>query len=152
MCRCAPKVVVPGTTHCYILRYMQLSFAEMFVVATLIGSIVLGIPMKGQEHVSVTDRSLAATFSNDNVYSARKADRVTLADALKVNFLEQGCDIQIRAKGKGAKTLVVKSALINGPFVFNFSNEGRLIKKLQVAGFMSIHFENGSRVWDQQLN
>ena len=152
MCRCATKVVVPGTTSCYILRYMQLSFAEMFVVATLIGSIVVGVPMEGQQLVSVTDRSRTAAVSDNNVYPARKADRATLANALKVNFLKQGCDIQIRAKGKGAKILVVKSALINGPFVFNFSNEGRLIKKLQVAGFMSIHFENGSRVWDQQLN
>ncbi|MCU1225931.1 MAG: hypothetical protein JWQ42_4024 [Edaphobacter sp.] len=149
MCRFATKVVVPGTTSCYIL---QLSFAEMFVVATLIGSIVVGVPMEGQQLVSVTDRSRTAGVSDNNVYPARKADRATLADALKVNFLKQGCDIQIRAKGKGAKILVVKSARINGPFVFNFSDEGRLIKKLQVAGFMSIHFENGSRVWDQQLN
>ena len=100
----------------------------------------------------MTDRPPTAAFSGNNVYPVRKAGRVALADALKVNFLEQGRDIQIRARGKGAKILVVKSALINGPFVFNFSDEGRLIKKLQVAGFMSIHFENGSRVWDQQLN
>jgi hypothetical protein len=131
---------------------MQLSFAEMFVVATLFGLIVVGVPMEGQQRISVTHRSLPAAFSDNNVYPARKADRVTLADALKANFRELGRDIQISAKGKGAQILVVKSALIDEPFVFNFSDEGRLIKKLQVAGFMSIHFENGSRVWDQQLN
>lgn len=122
----------------------------MFVA--LAGSIVAGVPMNGQQLVSVGDRSLTAASSNNNVYLPTKAHRVLLAEALKVNFLEQGRDIKIRARGRGGKILVVESNLINEPFVFNFSDDGRLIKRLQVAGFMSIHFENGNRIWDQQVN
>jgi len=131
---------------------MQRSFRRSLVFVALAGSIVAGVPMNGQQIVSVGDRSLTAASSNNNVYAPTKADRVLLAEALKVNFLERGRDIKIRARGRGGKILVVESNLINEPFVFNFSDDGRLIKRLQVAGFMSIHFENGNRIWDQQVN
>jgi hypothetical protein len=122
------------------------------VFVALTGSIVAGVPMNGQQLVSVGGRSLMAASSNNNVCPPTKADRVLLAEALKVNFLEQDRDIKIRARGRGGKILVVKSNLINEPFVLNFSDDGRLIKRLQVAGFMSIHFENRNRIWDQQVN
>jgi hypothetical protein len=95
---------------------------------------------------------LRAASSNNNVYPPTEADRASLAEALTVNFLKQDCDIKIRIRGKGGRILVVESNLINEPFVFDFSDESRLIKRLQVAGFMTIHFESGYRIWDQQVN
>jgi hypothetical protein len=149
---CATKVVVPGTMYRYILRYMQRSFVQIFISAVLVGSTVTVYPINGQQLISVADRSLVAVPVNNSARPPTRADRVSLAEALKANLLEHGRDIQVRAKGRGAKILVVKSALIDEPFVFNFSDDGRLIKKLQVAGFMSIHFDNGSQIWDQQMN
>jgi hypothetical protein len=40
---------------------------------------------------------------------------------------------------------------MGSPFVYRFTCDDRTIKKLQDAGFSRIHFGNGERFWDQEL-
>jgi len=70
---------------------------------------------------------------------------------MEQSLLMEGHDIRIKAQGKDGKTLTVKSPLMGSSFVYSFSSDDRLIKKLQNAGFSQIHFDNGDRFWDQQI-
>ena len=80
-----------------------------------------------------------------------KADRVGLAEDLEESLLKEGHDVRVEAKGKDGRILTVKSSQMRAQFVYKFTADDRLIKKLQNAGFSHIHFDNGDRFWDQQI-
>jgi hypothetical protein len=80
-----------------------------------------------------------------------KANRIGLAEDLEESFLGGGHDIQVKVQGKDGRILAVKWSQMKAQFVYKFTADDRLIKKLQNAGFSHIHFDNGDRFWDQQI-
>ncbi len=74
-----------------------------------------------------------------------------MAEDMERSLLKEGHNVRIKARGKDRKILMVKWPLMGSPFVYNFTNEDRLVKKLQDAGFSRIHFDNGDRFWDLQI-
>jgi hypothetical protein len=80
-----------------------------------------------------------------------KANRVLLAEDLEESLLKAGHDVRVKAQGKDGRILTVKWLLMWAQFVYNFTADDRLIKRLQNAGFSHIHFDNGDRFWDQQI-
>jgi hypothetical protein len=93
----------------------------------------------------------APAFTGAAQYVPSKVDRVAMAEDLEQSLLKEGHDIRIKAQGKDGKTLTVKWSLMGASFVYSFSKDDRLIRKLQDAGFNQIHFDNGDRFWDQQI-
>jgi hypothetical protein len=74
-----------------------------------------------------------------------------LAEDLEESLLKEGHDVRVKAQGKDGRILTVKWSLMGAQFVYKFTADDRLIKKLQNAGFSHIHFDNGDRFWDQQI-
>jgi hypothetical protein len=74
-----------------------------------------------------------------------------MAQDMEKSLLKRGHDVRVKAQGKDGKTLTVRWSLMGAQFVYNFTDDDRLIKKLQNAGFSRIHFDNGDRFWDQQI-
>jgi hypothetical protein len=80
-----------------------------------------------------------------------KLNRVALAEDMEESLLKEGADVRVKAQGKDGRILMVKWSLMGAQFVYNFTADDRVIKKLQNAGFSQIHFENGARFWNQQI-
>jgi hypothetical protein len=80
-----------------------------------------------------------------------KVNRIELAEDMEESLLKQGHDVRVKAQGKDARILTVKWSQMGAQFVYKFTADDRLIKKLQNAGFNHIHFDNGDRFWDQQI-
>jgi hypothetical protein len=80
-----------------------------------------------------------------------KANRVLLAEDMEESLLKAGHDVRVKARGKDGGILNVKWSQMGAQFVYKFTADDRLIKKLQDAGFSHIHFDNGDRFWDQQI-
>ena len=80
-----------------------------------------------------------------------KANRVLLAEDMEESLLKAGRDVRVKAQGKDGRILTVKWSLMGAQFVYKFTADDRLIKKLQKVGFSHIHFDNGDRFWDQQI-
>jgi ABC-type Fe3+-hydroxamate transport system substrate-binding protein len=80
-----------------------------------------------------------------------KVNRIVLAEDLEESLLKEGHDVRVKAQGKDGRILTVKWSLMGAQFVYKFTADDRLIKKLQNAGFSHIHFDNGDRFWDQQI-
>ena len=74
-----------------------------------------------------------------------------MAEDLEESLLKEGHYVRVKAQGKDARILTVKWSQMGAEFVYKFTADDRLIKKLQNAGFSHIHFDNGDRFWDQQI-
>jgi hypothetical protein len=72
-----------------------------------------------------------------------------LAEDREESLLKEGHDVRVNAQGKDGRVLTVKWSQMGAQFVYKFTADDRLIKKLQNAGFRHIHFDNGDRFWDQ---
>ena len=70
---------------------------------------------------------------------------------MEESLLKAGHDVRVKVQGKDGRILTVKWSLMWAQFVYNFTADDRLIKRLQNAGFSHIHFDNGDRFWDQQI-
>jgi ABC-type Fe3+-hydroxamate transport system substrate-binding protein len=80
-----------------------------------------------------------------------KVNRIVLAEDMEESLLKAGHDVRVKAQGKHGRILTVKWSQMGAQFVYKFTADDRLIKKLQNAGFRHIHFDNGDRFWDQQI-
>lgn len=80
-----------------------------------------------------------------------KSNRSVLAEDLEESLLKEGHQVRVKAQGKDGRTLTVMWSQMGAQFVYKFASDDRLIKKLQNAGFSHIHFDNGDRFWDQQI-
>jgi hypothetical protein len=80
-----------------------------------------------------------------------KVNRVGLAEDLEESLLKEGHDVRVKAQGKDGRILTVKWSQMGEQFVYKLTADDRLMKKLQNAGFSHIHFDNGDRFWDQQI-
>ena len=80
-----------------------------------------------------------------------KVNRIVFAEDMQETLLKEGHDVRVKAQGQGGRTLTVKWSHMGAQFVYKFTADDRLIKKLQNAGFSHIHFDNGDRFWDQQI-
>jgi hypothetical protein len=80
-----------------------------------------------------------------------KVNRVGLAEDREESLLKEGHDVRVKAQGKDGRILTVKWSQMGAQFVYKFTADDRLIKKLQNAGFRHIHLDNGDRFWDQQM-
>ncbi len=123
---------------------------------TILTSLSL-IAVVGVAYAISSDLVLARTFAAEHaavgaaMYLPAKSDRVAMAEDLEKTLLKEGHDVRVRAQGKDGKTLTVKWSFTASPFAFSVTSDDRLIKKLQDAGFTSVHFDNGQRFWDQQI-
>jgi hypothetical protein len=108
---------------------MRKSLSFKFSVLTLIA--LAGV-------ASATGTSLIpATFSSTTSATVgvvtpvpSKANRVVLAKDLEESLLKGGDDVRVKAQGKDGRVLTVKWSLMGAQFVYNFTADDRLIKKL----------------------
>jgi hypothetical protein len=108
---------------------------------------------------SATGASLRAATSSSTTSATAgvatpvpsKVNRIELAEDMEESLLKEGHDVRVKAQGKDGRILTVKWSQMGAQFVYKFTADDRLIKKLQNAGFSHIHFDNGDRFWDQQI-
>jgi hypothetical protein len=108
---------------------------------------------------SATGASLRAATSSSTTSATAgvvtpvpsKTNRVVLAEDMEESLLREGHDVRVKAQGRDGRILTVKWSQMGAQFVYIFTADDRLIKKLQNAGFSHIHFDNGDRFWDQQI-
>jgi hypothetical protein len=80
-----------------------------------------------------------------------KVNRIELAEDIEESLLKEGHDVRVKAQGRDARILTVKWSQMGAQFVYKFTADDRLIKKLQDVGFSHVHFANGDRFWDQEI-
>jgi hypothetical protein len=80
-----------------------------------------------------------------------KVNRIELAEDMEKSLLKEGHDVRVKAQGKDGRILTVKWSQMGAQFVYKFTADDRLIKKLQDVGFSHVHFDNGDRFWDQEI-
>ena len=108
---------------------------------------------------SATGASLRAATSSSTTSATAgvatpvpsKVNRIELAEDMEKSLLKEGHDVRVKAQGKDARILTVKWSQMGAQFVYKFTADDRLIKKLQDAGFSHIHFDSGDRFWDQEI-
>jgi hypothetical protein len=71
---------------------------------------------------------------------------------MEESLLKEGHEIRVEAQGRDRRILTVKWSQMGAQFVYKFTADDRLIKKLQNAGFRHIYFDNGDRFWHQGSN
>jgi hypothetical protein len=98
-----------------------------------------------------TSSSTASAAGGNVTPLPSKSNRVVLAEEVEESLLKEGHHVRVKAQGKDGRTLTVMWLQMGAQFVYKFASDDRLIKKLQSAGFSHIHFENGDRFWDQQI-
>ena len=96
-----------------------------------------------------TSSSTASAAGGNVTLLPSKSNR--LAEDMEESLLKAGHYVRVKAQGKDGRTLTVIWLQMGAQFVYKFASDDRLIKKLQSAGFSHIHFENGDRFWDQQI-
>jgi hypothetical protein len=98
-----------------------------------------------------TSSSTASAAGGNVTLLPSKSNRVVLAEEVEESLVKEGHHVRVKAQGKDGRTLTVIWLQMGAQFVYKFASDDRLIKKLQSAGFSHIHFENGDRFWDQQI-
>ena len=124
---------------------------SLYLTFSFLTLIALGSVASATGAKPATSSSTASATGGVVTPVPSKSNRVVLAEELEESLLKEGHDVRVKAQGKDGRILTVKWSLMGPQFVYNFTADDRLIKKLQNAGFSHIHFDNGDRFWDQQI-
>ena len=124
---------------------------SLYLTFSFLTLIALGSVASATGAKPATSSSTASATGGVVTPVPSKSNRVVLAEELEESLLKEGHDVRVKAQGKDGRILTVKWSQMGAQFVYNFTADDRLIKKLQNAGFSHIHFDNGDRFWDQQI-
>jgi hypothetical protein len=123
---------------------LRFSFFNLIALAGVTSATGAGIRAATSSSTTPATAGVAAPVPS-------KVNRVGLAEDLAESLLKGGHDVRVKAQGKDGRILTVKWSQMGAQFVYKFTADDRLIKKLQNAGFSHIYFDNGDRFWDQQI-
>ena len=99
-----------------------------------------------QQHEAVERQ---AAQDRENAIRSRK----DFADQAERQYLLQGMDVHLEARGRDADTLYLKFVLLGRPDVYQFSTDSDLQAKLRELGFKKAIFTDGyDETWTVNIN